>query len=368
MKLGIFTDSHLGCRGGSNTFREYFKWYFENIMFPTFKKQGIDTILMGGDFFDNRNHLSLRDIDFVEHFFLPLLDEYQMKMIVIAGNHDVAFKNTNEITSLSILEKSSYVEVVKDSVRVLEFGDTKIAMTPWINPSNHDDIVDDLENVKDKDNTIVYGHFEISGFPMYKNSATCEHGLSQSFFKGFKAVWSGHFHHASKIGNIRYLGALFHMNWQDYNDARGFYVYDVDADDLQFHENEYCLFNEIQYTDDIEITEDELDTECHQRFVKIIIDCEYDKVRFMDFFSKVTHAKPLDVQIVNNYAITHSHEKHGSTHTSDSDDGSVDDHSISDYIHNYVESVVTDETGKTQIKQKFDDVYKKAHDEMVAGE
>lgn len=365
-KIGVFTDTHLGARGGSKVFREYFKWYYEEQFFPYMKEHGIKTLFMLGDFFDNRNHLSLSDIAFVTEVFIPLLEKNDITMNIIAGNHDLAFKNTNSITSLSVMDYSKNVNIMKDEVQEFEYDGSRFVFVPWINGSNYDQFMSDLDSIKDKKNVIVLGHFEIQGFLMYKNSSRCEHGLDQSIFKQFKSVWSGHFHHPSKIANIEYLGSVFHLNWQDHGDKRGFWVYDTETKEKEHVENEYSLFTQILYEDAHGLTDDQINDICESQFVKIVINEEYDKVKFMDFYSKVTAAKPIDVQIENNYAIAKSND--GSP-TQDSTEGSEsEDKSVDQYIETYVEKTVEDSKKRASIMEKFKDVKVQASDMMVKGE
>lgn len=362
-KLMISTDWHIGARGGSKIFRDYFTWYFQEKFFPYMKENKITTLFMLGDFFDNRNHLSLSDIAFVNDVFLPLLESHGCTMYIIAGNHDLAFKNTNAVTSLSIMQHSKYVHILKDKVKEFEFDGSRFVFVPWINGNNYDEFMTELNNIKDKENTIILSHFEMNSFLMYRNSSRCENGLDPSLFKEFKGVWSGHFHHPSKIGNAEYLGSMFHLNWQDHNDKRGFWVYDTDTQEKVHIENEHSLFTEILYEDDHGLTDDQIGEYCEHQFVKVVINKEYDKVKFMDFFSKVNSAKPIDVQVQNNYAILSTKEN---TKTDDAEPD-VEDKSIDTYIDTYVMKTVSEDK-RASIMSKFKDVKAKASDMMVKGE
>ena len=57
-------------------------------------------------------------------------------------------------------------------------------------------------------------------------------GLDCSIFKNYDSVWSGHFHHRSKRGNVQYLGNPYQMYWNDYKDKRGFHIYDTEKINL----------------------------------------------------------------------------------------------------------------------------------------
>ena len=341
MNIGLFTDTHLGARGGSKIFREYFKWYYTEVFFPKLKENNITTLFMLGDFFDNRNHLSLSDIAFVNEVFLPLLDSYGITMYIIAGNHDLAFKNTNSITSLSVMEHSDKVVILKDEVETFEMDNQKFVFVPWINSNNYSEFMESLNSIENKEEVIILGHFEIQGFLMYKNSMRCEHGLDQSIFKEFKSVWSGHFHHPSKIGNVEYLGSLFHLTWQDNGDKRGFWIYNTEDDEKTYVENEDSLFSEILYEDDLELTDDELEAATSHQYVKVVINDEYDKIKFMDFYSKIISNKPIDIQIVNNYAILKERQNVVvDENENDSDDSDSSSKTVDEYILNYVDAVV----------------------------
>lgn len=368
-KVAIFTDTHLGARGGSSVFRNYFEWYYKYIFFPKLSESGVKNLLMLGDFFDNRNHVNLNDIEFVNNVFLPLLEEYDITMNIIAGNHDLAYKNTNAVTSLSVMQHSNYVNVLKDEVVEFDLDGQRFAFVPWINANNYSDFMQSLSDIEDKHEVIVLGHFEINGFLMYKNSSRCETGIDQSVFKDFKEVWSGHFHHPSKIGNVEYIGSLFHLTWQDYGDSRGFYIFDTQTKEREYVENEYCLFTQILYSDDAETLEDsDIEDYCYGQYVKIVIEEEYDKIKFMDFYSRVISSKPIYLQIENNYAIRQCSGKLVDENNDQSTSNNVSDKSIENYIGNYVNAIVSDHDKQVSILSKFDTVKRKAEEIMVKGE
>jgi hypothetical protein len=156
---------------------------------------------------------------------------------------------------------------------------------------------------------------------------------------------------------------MFHLNWQDHNDKRGFWVYDTDTQEKVHIENEYSLFTEILYEDDHGLTDDQINEYCNHQFVKVVIDKEYDKVKFMDFFSKVNSAKPIDVQVQNNYAILSAKE----ITKTDAAEPDVKDKSIDTYIDTYVMKTVSEDK-RASIMSKFNDVKAKASDMMVKGE
>ena len=92
------------------------------------------------------------------------------------------------------------------------------------------------------------GHFEIAGFAMYRGMESHE-GLSKDLFKQFDMVFSGHYHHRSNDGHIYYLGNPYELTWQDFNDPRGFHLFDLQTRELEFIGNPYTMFERVEYDD-----------------------------------------------------------------------------------------------------------------------
>lgn len=355
--LAIITDTHVGCRSSSSIFREYFRWWYSTQFFPELDKRGVTEILHLGDFFDNRNSISLQDIDFVVNYFANELKERDIQFTITLGNHDVAYKNTNKIHSLSMLKSAApdHVTVIEEAQEMTIAGHDFV-LVPWINASNYDETFEIVNGTKDKKNKIIAGHFEIQGAKHYKNSPPAEHGLDGKLFSEFKELWSGHFHHKSKVGNIRYMGSAFHMNWQDHNDERGYHFYDGD---LEYVENEYSLFTEVAFDQEIfaEMTPEEYVDAFGSKFVRVYVVGEYSKVALMDTVSKINKTKPHDLQVITE-ATT------GESTVTPEDVEDRTSKSIPEYIDLFVEELKLD----SQVKVILDDLYKKAQDKMAVGE
>jgi DNA repair exonuclease SbcCD nuclease subunit len=362
--IATITDTHCGARSSSSIFRDYMKWWYETYFFPTLKTKDVETILHLGDFFDNRNSISLSDIDFVVNWFAKKLVEGNHKFIITLGNHDVAFKNTNKIHSLTMLKAAAPDNVIViDEPVLMTLDGQRYALIPWINSSNYDSTMEFLAGISDKASTIVAGHFEIAGAKMYANSSVCEHGLNAELFNEFKELWSGHFHHKSKMGNIKYLGSPFHLNWQDYDDERGFHLFDSSTGNLEYVENETCLFRQVAFDEAIfkAMKDDEYKELFEGMFVRLVIDDEYSKVVLMDTISKINRVKPHDLQVINNHIVKKDDAKDDSADTEDRTSKTTDE-----YILTYIEE--REEYNTDSIKNMMADLYKRAQDQMVEGE
>lgn len=350
-KIAFITDTHHGARGSSKVFRDMMRSYYRDEFFPYIKSQGIKTILHLGDFFDSRNSISLHDIHYVMSEWISLLEESGAKMYVIAGNHDVAYRNTNKINSLSLLKSSDQIEVIDNEVRVLEFFDDgpKFVMCPWINNENHDGILEDLKTYATNDH-ILCMHASFEGMKMYKNSIRCDHGFKPDTFKNYLQVFSGHFHHPSVYSNIEYMGALFHFNWQDYGDWRGFMVYDNDTQEFTKIENTNCLFHQVDFLTAIDYTKEDLEG-LSGKILRLTIDQEYDKVELKDLVHSIESHGPISVDVIDNTIIDR-------VVMEEDDQGDVKE------LHEYIDEALQDDPLKKELTKLFDEVYNEAVDKM----
>lgn len=351
-KILFLTDTHLGSRGGSSIFRQLFREYYADVLFPYIKEHDIKTLIHLGDFFDSRTSLTLHDIDYVMNEFIPLLEQYDVDLHIIAGNHDVAFRNTNRINSLSVFARCKNVHIHDEQIHVIETDGKNFVLCPWINNENQDDLMEQISFYMNDDH-VLCGHLEIVGSLMYKNSKACEHGIEPVKFSKFNRVLSGHFHHPSIYGNIEYIGALFHYNWQDHGDWRGFTVYDPSTDQYEKVENEFCLFTHLSYSDELkDLKHEDLETLCKCQFVRVQIDESYDKVELKDLINNIEKCQPIKVDVIDN-TIT--------------DDIKIDDSSESQEtkeIHEYVDDALVDHPKKETLSKLFDSVYNIAKDNM----
>lgn len=218
----------MGVRNNNLLFLEYQMARWADV-FSYARKNNIGVMIHGGDFFDNRNAISMPVIQAVSVEFSQMLQKSGMEFHEIVGNHDVAYKNDNTLNSPNMLVEGA--KVYWEKPQTVLFGGVAVDLIPWINNANYDDTVKFIESSKSE---ICIGHFEISGAPFHKGGIACEGGMSASLFSKYKKVLSGHFHTRSKIGNVEYIGAAFDYTWADWNDPRGFVVLDLDTLEMEY--------------------------------------------------------------------------------------------------------------------------------------
>ena len=167
-------------------------------------------------------------------------------------------------------------------------------MLPWINKENLEEVTNFL-NTSEAD--ICCGHLELAGFEITPGMKM-DHGMDAGLFHRFKRVWSGHYHHKSKKGNVQYLGNPYQMYWNDYKDARGFHIYDTESDKLKFVRNPYEIFDKIFY-DDSSMDYNKQDVSSYKdKFIKIVVNEKRDYQMFETLVDRLYNVGVHDVKIV----------------------------------------------------------------------
>lgn len=291
MKIALITDQHLDGRKGSLPFWNYFQKFYDDIFFPTLEKEGVRTIIDLGDTFDNRKSMDFNTFNRVNENYFKRLKDYKVHMIL--GNHCTYYKNTNRINSPELLLEQYKNINIYASPEEITLGSKKFLMMPWINKENKEECLELIANSKAD---IMCGHLECDGFEVTPGMKF-DGGFKVSDFKNFKRVWSGHFHHKSKHGNVQYLGNPYQMFWNDYKDTRGFHIYDTESDKLKFIKNPYEIFEKIFY-DDARVDYNKQDVSDYKdKFIKLIVEEKRDYQMFETLVDRLYNVGVHDVKI-----------------------------------------------------------------------
>jgi DNA repair exonuclease SbcCD nuclease subunit len=292
VKVAIVTDTHFGSRNDSRNFSFFFRRFYDNVFFPYLKEHNIKRVLHGGDLFERRKFINFQSLgDAREYFFEPLRD-YEVDLIV--GNHDTYFKNTNVLNSPSLLLNDYPNIKVHWEPTEIDLDGFKMAMLPWICTGN---ISESMEFIRDSNATHLLGHLELTGFEMHLGHIN-NHGFDPSIFNKFEQVYSGHFHHRSTRGNISYLGSPYESTWSDFNDPKGFHVFDTETKELTFIENPFKMFYKIYYDDAQTEIEELLKQEFDQytnTYVRVVIKEKTNPFGFERFVDKLENSNPIDI-------------------------------------------------------------------------
>jgi len=345
LKVAIITDQHFGARNDSIAFLDFYEKFYDNTFFPTLDANAIDTVLVLGDTFDRRKYVNFYALDRAKKMFFDKLEERGIRVHMLAGNHDTYYKNTNEVNSPDLLlVEYGNIDVISKPETIVVDG-TSICMMPWICPENYQESLDHIKNTKAE---ICMGHFEIAGFAMYRGMESHD-GLAKETFEKFDLVFSGHYHHRSSDKHIHYLGNPYELTWQDYNDPRGFHLFDLDTRELEFICNPYRMFERIEYNDK-DTDPVNLDTlELEQKYVKLVVVNKTDFYKFDKFIQKLYNKGCHEIKIIEDM-----------TEFQDGEIGEeINLEDTLSVLSHYVDSIETD-VDKEQIKTYMRTLYTEA--------
>jgi DNA repair exonuclease SbcCD nuclease subunit len=252
MKIAILGDTHFGMRGDSIAFHNHYREFYTKHFFPYLVDHGVRTIFQLGDLFDRRKYISFQSLALCRKYFF------------------------DEITRL-------------------------IDIIPWICKDNELEI---LDFIKRSTNHVCFGHFELQGFEMDRGNI-CHEGMDPSILQKYDLVLSGHFHHKSNSGSIVYVGTPGEMTWADYNDERGFHIYDTETRQLEFIKNPLQMFYKIQYNDDELYYNDLVNADYSHltsKYVKIVVEKRNNSFLFDTLLDSLAKVNPLELSVVEDFS------------------------------------------------------------------
>ncbi len=299
MRVAIITDTHFNFKKGNKFFHEYFEKFYNEIFFPSLRKNKIDTVIHLGDIFDNRKTTDYWSIDWTKRVILEPLKEYNVHLIL--GNHDLMYKNTTKLNSPMLL-LSEYKNIkIYSKAEEVKLGNTDVLFIPWITDESENET---FNYIKDTNAKIAMGHLEMSGF--YVNKKTFQqHGIDRKIFHKFDRVFSGHYHTRSDDGKIFYLGNPYQMYWTDYSDTRGFTIFDTDTYEIERINNPFEIFKIINYSDGMFINLDDYEN-C---IVKLIVKSDRDNKKYNKFLDFLLEANLQDLKIIEEVTVNDNFEE-----------------------------------------------------------
>jgi DNA repair exonuclease SbcCD nuclease subunit len=300
MKLCILGDTHFGARGDSLDFHKYFQKFYDEVFFPYLIENDIKVVFQMGDLFDRRKFINFNSLYLSRKYFFEKCERLGIQLHTLIGNHDVAYKNTLEVNSPSLLLNEYSNIQIYEKFDTIEFEGVSIDVVPWICDDNVDDI---FNRMKDSKAQICFGHFEIAGFEMDRGNV-CESGIDKQSLSKYDVVLTGHFHHKSTDGNITYVGTPYEMTWADWNDSKGFHIFDTETREMNFVKNSFSMFHKITYDDGKTTFEDwkEYDfSKLKECYVKVVVLNKQNPFLFDHVIDNLYKAGVSDLSIVEDF-------------------------------------------------------------------
>jgi DNA repair exonuclease SbcCD nuclease subunit len=343
-KVALVTDTHFGARSDSIPIDNFIRKFYEECFWPEIDRNEIRTIFHLGDCFDRRKYINFNTLKSCREYFFDQAKKRDIQLVMIVGNHDTFFKNTNGVNAHSLLLKEYDNILAYSGPTDYSISGRTILLMPWICTENYEESMDAL---KTTDSKVCFGHFEIAGFQMYKGHEN-DDGFDPNIFSRFDIVCSGHYHHRSNNGNIHYLGNPYELTWADYDDPRGFHIFDTKDLSLEFIQNPFNIFSKIYYDDTKDISYSKEDFE--GKHLKLIVVNKTDHYKFDKFLEKIYQSNPLELKIIEDLSEFESDAL---------DDENLDLEDTMSLLSQYVDSLET-EANKDRIKTIMKTLYVEA--------
>ena len=273
--------------------------------------------------------------------------EMGITMDIIPGNHDVYFKNTNELCSLKELLGyfTSNVNIIMKPT-VLDYDGLKVGVLPWINSANYEEYT---KWAMTCNASILGAHLELKGFELMAG-ITNPHGMNADIFSRFESVLTGHFHTKSSQGNVHYLGNQMEFTWSDCDDPKYFHILDTETREVTPVRNPITMFKKIVY-DDAKTDYNTIDvSEFEHKFIKLIVVNKTDLYMFDRFVDKLQSIETYELKIAETF------EEYLGDNVED-DKVSLEDTGV--LLDTYVDAVETD-LDKDHIKVELRKLYTEA--------
>ena len=209
-----------------------------------------------------------------------------------------------------------------------------------------------LKEVNQTTAQVLFGHLELKGFEMYRGAIN-DHGFDSSLFNKFDIVCSGHFHHKSTVGNINYLGSPYEITWSDFDDPRGFHIFDTDSRTIEFVKNPYTMFNKLFYYDENQTMEYVVNQNYERlanSYVKVVIKNKTNPYWFDMFMEKLEKVNPIHIQVV---------EDHLNLDLESDDDIVSEAEDTMTILHKYIDNLEVN-VNKKQLETTIKDLYSEA--------
>ena len=229
-KIGICADIHFGVPGRTDDIL----WSCE-VMRQYCQNNSIDTMVVLGDLYHNRQVIDI-DVNYkVFKFFEQTKHQYKQNWIIFPGNHDMFLRYSWKINSLYPL--TEFMTVIED-ICILEIDETRFWVVPFITyEKTYMKIINSIVQHKDfvphKDNLLT--HIGVRSATL--NTCFLIKDWSIVSFENlpFNRIYTGHFHSQQQIGdNVWYPGSPIPFKFDEGYVSHGFYVLDLDNNKHQF--------------------------------------------------------------------------------------------------------------------------------------
>jgi DNA repair exonuclease SbcCD nuclease subunit len=297
-KIFLIGDLHLGIKNNSVEWLQIQKDFLLDFLIKKVDEdfdQDRDILVFEGDIFHSRESINVRVQNEAFEIFKALSMKFKRGVYIIIGNHDVYYKDKNEVHSLkSLSHLASNIHVFEKPEIIRINGTHNFLMLPWVEKT--EDIV---RIIKDHENLCDYivCHADVKGLRFNKWTKV-EHGLELKDLSSYKRVYAGHIHHRQEQANVLYTGTPYQMDRGDRDNVKGFYSLDLTSSKIAetFIENTNSpTYKKFDIYEVLEMSPNEICEQFANSFVDIMIGItianKFSVTRFLETIAKSTHRK-----------------------------------------------------------------------------
>jgi len=270
----IITDTHLGSHKFSDIWHNVTFNFFKNVI-DTCVRKNVKTILHLGDWHDTRKQINILTLA-ISYEILDMIEDAGLELIIVLGNHDIYYKDSSKIHSLMFFELFDNVKIIDSTT---ELDDSLLA--PWLyNPAY----------IKSSEYKYLFGHLEINGFNIAGSTPFKGANLEYTDLENYDLVLTGHFHTPSTKGNIIYMGAPYHLTFNDVGSVRGYYT--LINDKLEF-----VLYDDAPKYVKLFTDNKIVPSTITGNVVKLIFDRDYGKLENEKLIDEIQMHNPMELTV-----------------------------------------------------------------------
>lgn len=229
----IFTaDIHRGVPGRNQDIS-----YACRVVREYAKMANIDTVIVLGDMFHNRENLAIDVLQEAVDFHEEAAQKYDQKWITFPGNHDMFLRHSWRINSLAPMRK--YLTYIED-VKLLTLDDRRFWILPFITfEKSYMRVLRRLEDRYEEGDTLLT-HIGVRGATLNTCFLLKDWSVVTFEQSKFKRIYTGHFHSKQQLGDgveeptVWYPGSLIPFKFDEGDVAHGFYVYNTETQTHKF--------------------------------------------------------------------------------------------------------------------------------------
>jgi len=282
-KVAMFSDLHWGKSRDSDvkleSAKKFIDWFIELI-----KERNIKDVLFLGDWFDNRNLISVKTQNY-SYEALRKFSENGINLYMIVGNHDAYFKDTIEVNSIKHYNDIPHIHPVEELTKIHFAPTDKYGlMCPW-----------DTYREMDEKFDVMFGHYEFKG--AYLVGTVSKHGMNiDDLFENAPLIFGGHYHisadYQHENGRVVTLGCPLQLDWGDFENDKGVYILNTEDMTFEFIKNKISPKHIRIYWTHIKEKTEKFDT-ITGNYVKFVVDSKPKFEHIMKVLNIINSKDPI---------------------------------------------------------------------------